>query len=242
MRGVIDSAAGLKTVGWATTLEQARAQLPTLAADVVLADLQLADGWVADFVDELANSGRYGWPKTLLATLSLDDSQLLNALARGADGYFVQGLSPNMLIATVEQGTGGAEMAPVIARQVKAHFDASAWTVKEPLDDDNPLHPGSASRRQVLQWICDGFLPARDRARPAHQHAQVAQRVRTLYHQAAPGPAHRVAVAAAALNPDAQGVGGFVSMKLCRVASFSASFARLAWRPRQSISGKRKSR
>ena len=67
MRGVIDSAAGLKTVGWATTLEQARAQLPTLAADVVLADLQLADGWVADFVDELANSGRYGWPKTLLA-------------------------------------------------------------------------------------------------------------------------------------------------------------------------------
>ena len=76
MRGVIDSAAGLKTVGWATTLEQARAQLPTLAADVVLADLQLADGWVADFVDELANSGRFTagqrrcWPRSRWTTRS----------------------------------------------------------------------------------------------------------------------------------------------------------------------------
>lgn len=181
MRGVIDSAAGLKTVGWATTLEQARAQVPALAADVVLADLQLADGWVADFVDELANSGRYGWPETLLATLSLDDSQLLNALARGADGYFVQGLSPNMLIATVEQVlAGGAEMAPVIARQVKAHFDASAWTVKEPLDDDNPLHPDRIER-QVLQWICDGFLPHEIARDLRISTREVAQRVRTLY-------------------------------------------------------------
>lgn len=181
MRGVIDAAAGLKTVGWATTIEQARAQLAGLGADVVLAELQLADGWVADFVEELATSGRYGRPKTLLATLSLDDSQLLSALARGADGYFVQGQSPQMLIAAIEQAlAGGAEMAPVIARQVKAHFDASAWTVKDPLDDENPLHPDRVER-QVLQWTCDGFLPheiARDlRISPR----EVAQRVRTLY-------------------------------------------------------------
>ena len=30
--------------------------------------------------------------------------------------------------------------------------------MKEPLDDDNPLHPDRIER-QVLQWICDGFLP-----------------------------------------------------------------------------------
>ncbi len=181
MRGFIDATPGLKTVGWVTTLEQARAQLPALGADVVLADLQLADGWVADFVEELATSGRYGWPKTLLATLSLDDSQLLDALARGADGYFVQGLSPQMLIATIERAlTGGAEMAPTIARQVKAHFDASAWTVKEPLDDENPLHPDRVER-QVLQWTCDGFLPHEIARDLRISTREVAQRVRTLY-------------------------------------------------------------
>lgn len=181
MRVTIDGAPGLKTVGWATTLEQARAQLPALGVDVVLADLQLADGFVAGLVEEIATSGRYGWPKTLLATLSLDDSQVLAALARGADGYFVQGGSPNMLIATIEQVlAGGAEMAPAIARQVKAHFDASAWTVREPLDEDNPLHPDRVER-QVLQWTCDGFLPHEIARDLRISTREVAQRVRTLY-------------------------------------------------------------
>ncbi len=181
MRGIIDATPGLKTVGWATMIEQARQQLPSLNADVVLADLQLIDGWVADFVEELATSGRYGWPKTLLATLSLDDTQLLHALARGADGYFVQGLSPQMLIAAIEQAlAGGAEMAPAIARQVKAHFDDAAWTVKDPLDDENPLQPNRLER-QVLQWTCDGFLPHEIARDLRISTREVAQRVRTLY-------------------------------------------------------------
>jgi DNA-binding NarL/FixJ family response regulator len=181
MRGLIDATPGLQTVGWVATLEQARAQLPTLQADLVLADLQLADGWVAGLVDELSTSVRYGRPKSLVVTLSLDDSQLIDALVRGADGYFVQGQSPQSLIAAIEQAlSGGAEMAPGIARQVKAHFDAAAWKRSDRLDDENPLHPDRIER-QVLQWICDGFLPheiARDLRITTRE---VAQRVRTLY-------------------------------------------------------------
>ena len=128
MRGLIDATPGLRTVGWVTTIEQARTQLPAAAADIVLSDLQLADGWVSGFLDELSTSGRYGRPKTLLVTISVDDTQLLEALSRGADGYFVQGQSPQMLIAAIEQTlAGGAEMSPTIARQVKAHFDAVTW-------------------------------------------------------------------------------------------------------------------
>ena len=125
MRGLIDATPGLQTVGWVATIDQARSQLPAVRADVVLADLQLADGWVSGFLDELSTSGRYGRPKALVVTLSLDDTQLIEALSRGADGYFMQGQSPQMLVAAIEQLlTGGAEMAPAIARQVKAHFDA----------------------------------------------------------------------------------------------------------------------
>lgn len=181
MRGVIDAAGGLRTVGWATTMEQARAQLPAAGAGLVLADLQLADGWVAPFLDELSTSGRFGRPKALVITLTLDDTQLLEALSRGADGYFLQGQSPQMLVAAIEQAlSGGAEMSPSIARQVKAHFDARSWSRRDGVDEDDPLQPDRVER-QVLQWTCDGFLPseiARDLRISARE---VAQRTRTLY-------------------------------------------------------------
>jgi DNA-binding NarL/FixJ family response regulator len=181
MRGFIDATPGLRTVGWVTSIEQARSHLPGAAADIVLTDLQLADGWVSGFLDELSTSGRYGRPKTLLITLSLDDTQLLEGLSRGADGYFVQGQSPQMLIAAIEQAlAGGAEMSPTIARQIKAHFDAAAWKREASSDDENPLHPDQLER-QVLQWTCDGFLPHEIARDLRISTREVAQRVRTLY-------------------------------------------------------------
>ena len=182
MRGFIDATPGLRTVGWVTSIEQARSQLPAASADIVLADLQLADGWVSGFLDELSTSGRYGRPKTLLITLSLDDTQLLEGLSRGADGYFVQGQSPQMLIAAIEQSlSGGAEMSPTIARQIKAHFDAVIWKRSGAVgEDDNPLHPDQLER-QVLQWTCDGFLPHEIARDLRISTREVAQRVRTLY-------------------------------------------------------------
>ena len=53
MRALVDATPGLQTVGWVATMDQARAQLPSLQADLVLTDIQLADGWVAGLVDEL---------------------------------------------------------------------------------------------------------------------------------------------------------------------------------------------
>lgn len=182
MRGFIDATPGLRTVGWVTSVEQARAQLPAATADIVLADLQLSDGWVSGFLEELSTSGRYGRPKTLLITLSLDDTQLLEGLSRGADGYFVQGQSPQVLIAAMEQVlAGGAEMSPTIARQIKAHFDAVIWKRSGAVgEDDNPLHPDQLER-QVLQWTCDGFLPHEIARDLRISTREVAQRVRTLY-------------------------------------------------------------
>lgn len=176
MRSLIDAQPGWQAVGWAASLAQARSQLATVQPDLVLTDLQLADGWASTLLAELASSARYGRPRSLVITLSLDDSQLIEALCSGADGYFVQGQSPQALVAAIEQAlAGGAEMAPAIARQVKAHFDATPGG-----DSDDPLRPTSGERL-MLQWIADGFLPheiARDlRISPR----EVARRVRGLY-------------------------------------------------------------
>ena len=117
-----------------------------------------------------------------MVTLSLDDSQLLEALSRGADGYFVQGQSPQALIAAIEQVlAGGAEMAPAIARQVKAHFDALSLEAHRPRRRREPAAPGPRSSA----WCCSGSPTAscrtRSRATCASRTREVAQRVRTLY-------------------------------------------------------------
>jgi len=182
MRSLIDALPGLEVVGWVATLAQARQRLPAARADLVLADLQLADGWFSGLLAEMANSVRYGRPKALAVTLSLDDSQLLETLAQGADGYFVQGHSPQALATAIEQAlAGGAEMAPAIARQVKAHFDALAWDRTDCIGEEaNPLHP-TPSERQLLQWIAEGFL-AHEIARDLRVSTrEVARRVRLLY-------------------------------------------------------------
>lgn len=177
MRSLIDAQPGWQAVGWAATLAQARSQLGTLRPDLLLADLQLADGWVSTLLGEISNSTRYGRPKSLVVTLTLDDSQLLEALCSGADGYFVQGQSPQALVAALEQSlAGGAEMAPAIARQVKAHFDAS----RDPRNDEDPLHP-TVPERLMLQWIAEGFLPHEIAHDLRITPREVGQRVRGLY-------------------------------------------------------------
>lgn len=177
MRSLVDGRPGWQTVGWASTLAQARQQLPGLRPDLIVANLQLPDGWVSGLLEEIGNSTRYGRPRALIVTLTLDDSQLLEALCSGADGYFVQGQSPHALVAAIEQTlSGGAEMAPTIARQVKAHFDAALDTTA--LDD--PLRP-TGSERLMLQWIAEGFLPHEIARDMRITQSEVAQRVRGLY-------------------------------------------------------------
>jgi len=177
MRSLIDGRPGWQAVGWAATLAQARSQLAAARPDLVLADLQLADGWASTLLAELSASARYGRPRSLVITLSLDDSQLLEALCSGADGYFLQGQSPQALVAAIEQTlAGGAEMAPAIARQVKAHFDS----VPAGDDSGDPLRPTSGERL-MLQWIADGFLPHEIARDLRITQREVARRVRGLY-------------------------------------------------------------
>jgi len=182
MRSLVDATPGLEVTGWVNTLAQARAALPQARADLVLADLQLADGWFTTLLGELATSVRYGRPKSLAVTLSLDDSQLLEALCHGADGYFVQGQAPQLLIEAIQQAlAGGAAMAPAIARQVKAHFEALAWDRTDCIGEaENPLHP-TPNERLLLQWIADGFLPHEIARDLRVTQREVAQRVRMLY-------------------------------------------------------------
>jgi DNA-binding NarL/FixJ family response regulator len=182
LRATLDAVDGLEVVGWVNTIAQARLQIGPARADVVLADLQLADGWLTAFLPELVGDARHGRPRVLAAALSLGDSQLLEALCHGADGYIVQGLSSDMLVQALRQTLAGeATMAPEIARQVKAHFDALDWDPTDFVGESlNPLHPNE-HERILLQWVASGYLPEEIAGHMKITPREVGRSIRTLY-------------------------------------------------------------
>lgn len=180
LRLVIESTTGLRIVGTAETLAQAREALPGARADLVLADLEFPDGSLARLVAELHAPDVPQRPKLLAVTLTLDDPQLLEVLCLGGDGYFVLGGSHEALVQAVHSTLeGAAEMAPPIARRIKAHFEALAQDLRAATTG----HPPQATpgERQLLQSLAAGFLP-HEIARELHiTPGEVGQQVRTLY-------------------------------------------------------------
>jgi DNA-binding NarL/FixJ family response regulator len=182
MRGWIEAVAGFEVVGWVDSLALARRQIGHARPTLVLADLQFADGLLTSFLPELSNGPRYGRPCTLVAALTLDDSQLLEALCSGASGYFQPGRPPEALVETIQQALAGeSSMAPEIARQVKAHFDALDWDPTDFIGESlNPLHP-SETERMVLQSVAAGYLPHEIARHLKMTPNEVGRRIRTLY-------------------------------------------------------------
>jgi len=182
MRTTLAALEGFEVVGWVNTFAQARVQLGAARPALVLADLQLSDGWLSGFLPELVNDPRHGRPRVLAATLSLDDSQLLEVLGQGADGYFVMGGPTEALAQAARQALAGeASMAPEIARQVKAHFDALDWDPTDFVGESlNPLQP-TANERLLLQWVASGYLPHEIARHMKISPNEVGRRIRTIY-------------------------------------------------------------
>jgi len=182
LRNVINATPGLEAVGWLNTLAQARQQLGAARATLVLADLQLSDGWLTGFLPELTGEARHGRPAVLTAAHSLDDPQLLAALRHGAAGYVLQGCSSEALIEAIRQALAGeAAMAPEIARQVKAHFDALDWDPTDFVGESlNPLHPTETERLLLLSTAA-GYLPHEVARQLKITPNEVGRRIRTLY-------------------------------------------------------------
>ena len=213
---------------WVNTIAQARAQLGAAKPTLVLADLQLADGWLTSYLPELTSESRHGRPCVLAVAMSLGESQLLEALCHGADGYFLQGGSSEALVKAAHLALAGeATMAPEIARQVKAHFDALDWDPTDFVGESlNP--PASDRQRTAAAAMGRGGLPAaRDRA-PHEDHAEGSRAARAhAVPQAAVRPARRVALAGRLIGGSRRPQpGGRVSTNDVRANSFSPSLAR----------------
>lgn len=157
MRTTLDATPGLLVAGWATTLAQAHEAIQSAKPDLVLSALELIDGPFDEFVGELKSKRRYGNPLAMVVAMSLDDGRVMEVMRQGADGYFLLNRSTKTLAVTIQQVlAGGSPMAPEIARQINAHFDALAWDHTDFIgESQNPLRLTDAERR-LLNLIADG--------------------------------------------------------------------------------------
>jgi DNA-binding NarL/FixJ family response regulator len=148
---LINHAPGMVCVAAVATAEQALTQLPGLAPDVILLDIQLAGGM--NGMDSLPRL-KEKLPETqiLMLTVSNEPDTVFRCLMLGAIGYVHKSMPPERLPAAIQEArTGGAPMSPEIARLITEFFQGLApaclqWQKLSPRE------------RQVLELLARGHL------------------------------------------------------------------------------------
>jgi DNA-binding NarL/FixJ family response regulator len=149
LAGWIEAAPGYRCVGTFGTGEEALAQLPHLAPDVVIMDIQLPN------ISGIACTARLRQllPKAqvIIVTVYRDYDKIFQALKAGACGYLLKRSSKEEILqAIAEVRTGGAPMSSEIARRVVTSF-------RQPVATEEPSLDLSRREEEVLDLICKGY-------------------------------------------------------------------------------------
>lgn len=152
---MIDVAPGMRLLGSAASLAQARRLLQARGApDVLVVDLRLPDGDGTDLIGQLAQTA----PATsaLVVTVLGDERHVVRALEAGAKGYLLKEATPEEFARAIRLvHEGGAPLSPMIARYVLKRFagadKAPARRASEP-----SVERLTARESEILQLIAQG--------------------------------------------------------------------------------------
>ncbi|MEJ6567774.1 MAG: response regulator transcription factor [Akkermansiaceae bacterium] len=129
--------------------ESAIAEIPGLAPDAVVMDIQLPGisgiGCTEQLIEKL--------PDVLIMMVTVFDNKdrIFQALAAGATGYLLKRDAPEKLISALDElFEGGSPMSPVIARQVVQKF-------QKPLKKSNELNL-TPREQEILELLAKGSL------------------------------------------------------------------------------------
>ncbi|MDH7501928.1 MAG: response regulator transcription factor [Verrucomicrobiota bacterium] len=147
---VINRAEGFRCASQHASAEEALKELPQIAPDVVLMDINLPGMNGVECVRQLKPL----LPKTQIVMLTVyeDTENIFNALAAGATGYLLKRTSKDELLAAIrEVQAGGSPMTAHIARKVVQSF-------QRPAPAAQPTENLSEREREVLELLSQGFL------------------------------------------------------------------------------------
>src|SRR6185437_11718007 len=130
--------------------ESALVDLPRHQPDVVLMDINLPDKDGIECVREL--KAKMSSVQFIMLTVYEDGNRLFKSLTAGASGYLLKRTPPDKLIAAItEVHSGGAPMAPEMARRLVSHFQS----MPGPASEVQRLTP---REMDVLDQLSKGFM------------------------------------------------------------------------------------
>jgi DNA-binding NarL/FixJ family response regulator len=147
---LLKRAPGVKCVGAFASGEDALRDLPALAPEVVLMDINLPGMSGVQCTAQL----KPRLPKTqILMLTAYENSDLIfESLRSGASGYLMKNTEPDEIIHAIEQvHAGGSPMSMQIARKVVGHFQE----IKQPGTEFEQLTP---REKEILSLLAKGFL------------------------------------------------------------------------------------
>ncbi|CAM5486726.1 response regulator [Leifsonia shinshuensis] len=143
IRALLDAEDDLEVIREAATADDAVVLAEQLAPDLVLMDLQFADG--PRGAEATRRIRALDDPPHVLVLTNYDtDADILNAIEAGASGYLLKDAPPDELVAAVRAAAAGeSALAPVIAGRLMARMRA-------------PLTSLSARELEVLELVAAG--------------------------------------------------------------------------------------
>ena len=146
---LIKRAAGFKLVGEFANGETALKEIPQLAPDVVLMDINLPGMKGYECVRQIKAS--HPGVQFLMLTVYEDGDSLFNSLRAGASGYLLKRTaSARLLEAIRDVFNGGAPMTPQLARRVVQFFS-------KPAAESSPLAKLTPAEREFLDQLANGY-------------------------------------------------------------------------------------
>lgn len=143
IRALLDAEDDLEVIREAATADDAVLLAEQLAPDLVLMDLQFADG--PRGAEATRRIRALDDPPHVLVLTNYDtDADILTAIEAGASGYLLKDAPPDELVAAVRAAAAGeSALAPVIAGRLMARMRA-------------PLTSLSARELEVLELVAEG--------------------------------------------------------------------------------------
>jgi DNA-binding NarL/FixJ family response regulator len=145
---LIDAEPGMRCKQCHESVEDALADHPLAAPDVILLDIHLPGMLGSEGVSELC--ARYVGAAVLMLTIYEEQDKVFESLCNGACGYLLKKTPPARLIEYIREAhAGGAPMSPEIARKVIGLFRQ----VRPPAEK----HSLTPQEIKLLALLADGY-------------------------------------------------------------------------------------
>lgn len=152
LRSLLDLVDDIDVVGEAADGEEAVAEIPKAAPDVVLLDLRMPKLDGLGVLERLSGEDRL--PPTLILTTFDDDSSLFEGIRAGAKGFLLKDVSLDQLANAIRTlASGGTMIQPAVTDRVLKGLGG----MRPEFDSLDPPDPLTERETEILRLMAGGY-------------------------------------------------------------------------------------